>query len=171
MNRPVEDAVREWLQADAAGQGEAGDRALRDVAAAWPRRMPPPGLAARIAVALAGQGRRAAVRTVPAPWVRATVAAALAGCGGLLGLTPGRELGGLLWSAFQGTVAGVGGVLALGSFVGDTMWAILEPAARAGRAVGVVVAGPVPAAVLAVNVLVAAGAFVALRRVLVTREV
>jgi hypothetical protein len=160
--------VRDWLEAEHAGQVEEADRRFRRVAASLPRYQPPAWFTE---TALARAGVTPPVRVVWAGWwVRWAAALALLSAAVLMAALPDD-----LWlTAVLTSVRSVASGLehtAIGvhAWVGSalTVWAGL---ARAGLAVGRLLASPGPVLLLALNLTVAVAALVALRRLMPVQE-
>lgn len=163
------DMWRNWLDADRDGHLDEADRAFGAVAAAWTRAEPPAGLVARVAAF--GSASPAPVWNWESIWLRLSVGAGLVMCGLALGAVSGRTLGALLLASVQTVAGAVGSMLALADAWGRAAVAVGFVMTRVARACGSVLIDPLALVVVLVNVLLAAAALVALRRVLSVREV
>jgi hypothetical protein len=161
-------AVREWLEAEDAGQPDAADRAFARAATVLPRLQP----SARFADAvLARLGAPPAVPDLWASWwLRGLIGAALVSVGILV-----ASLSGEAWvSAAIGSVHTVAWGLgragtAASAWIGSalTAWAGV---AHASVVLGRLLAGPGAILMLTLNLTVAAAALVALRRLIPIQE-
>jgi hypothetical protein len=158
--------VTVWQDAEGAGRLDEADAAFRTVAAGWPRRAVPAGLARRVA-ALAPRPESLWASW----WVRVPVGAAVGSVGVALGWQSAGTLASMGLASFQAVAAGVGTALdATGLWV-SMVAAVASPLMLAASALGRALAEPGPVAVLVVGFGISVGALAALRRVLVVREV
>lgn len=165
----MSDTWRNWQDADRNGHLDEADQAFGAVAVAWPRAEPPAGLVARVAAL--GSGSRAPVWNWESIWLRLSVGAGLVLCGLALGAVSGRALGALLLASVQTVAGAVGSMLVLADAWGRAAVAVGIVMTRVARACGSALTDPFALIFVLVNVLLAAGALVALRRVLSVREV
>ncbi len=165
----MSDMWRNWQDADRDGHFDEADRAFGAVAAAWTRAVPPAGLVARMAAL--GSASRGPVWNWESIWLRLSLGAGLVMCGVALGAVSGRALGTLLLASVQTVAGAVGSMLTLADAWGRTAVAVGIVMARVARACGSALIDPFALSFVLVNVLLAAAALVALRRVLSVREV
>lgn len=168
MNTRQDDRiVNQWLDAEALGHPDEADRLFTALAAAhWSRLEAPAGLASRIVAAAV------AARPVwwELWWVRVLVVSSLLVVGGTFALVPSPALGSagvsaiVVWSrllAAAMTASELAIQIALGA------WAF---GARLSSWMGVVLSAPLAQLLVALNLALAAGASVALRRLLRSEE-
>jgi hypothetical protein len=161
-------AVREWLEAEHAGQPDAADRAFARAAAVLPRLQP----SARFADAVLA--RLGASATAPDPWaswwLRGLIGAALVSVGVLVvSLSGGGWISAVLASVHS-VAWGLGHAgTAVSAWVGSalTAWAGV---AHAAVVLGRLLSGPGAILMLILNLTVAAAALTALRRLVPMQE-
>lgn len=166
----VNDMWRSWHDADRDGRLDEADQAFAVLASSWTRCEPPVRLVARVAALGSAPQRRLSLNWESA-WLRLSVGAGLVLCGLALGALSGRALGTALLASIQTVAAGVGSMLALADAWGRAAVAVGLVLARVARACGSALTEPIPLVFVLVNVLLAAAALAALRRVLSVREV
>jgi hypothetical protein len=162
-------AVREWLEAEQAGQPDAADRAFAQAAAALPRLQPSARFADAVLARL-GVPPQAAPDLWASWWLRGLVGAALVSVGVLVvSLSGGAWISALVASVH--TVAwGLGQAgTAVSAWVGSALiaWAGV---AHAAVVLGRLLSGPGAILMLMLNLTVAAAALVALRRLVPMQE-
>jgi hypothetical protein len=168
MMADVRGEIREWLEAEAAGRAEEADARFRPLSRELERRRVPEGFADAV---LARLGRARVVQDAYSKrWVRAAVAASIALIGGVAALVP--------WHVWMDALVASVRVVALGishAVVGGRAWAasglaLWSGLADAAAVIGRQLMGPVPLALLALNLAVALCAFAALRRLMALQE-
>jgi hypothetical protein len=166
MTDEPKDPWRDWLEAEGDERADDGDARFAELARAWRRVELPPGLTARIEDAV---GLRPPVWR--ALWFRCCLGSALASTGlALAALTPAAWWG--LWlEGVQIVASAAHHVLVLTQAWLGTVFEIGAIGARVGAALGSAIVEPGPAVFLLVNVLIAAGALEALRRLMAQRGV
>lgn len=160
--------VREWLDAERAGQTDAADVLFRSAAGALPPLSPPAGFADAVIARLSAAWPQPDIWTLW--WVRGAVAVCVLLVGVAGGaLPPHVWLGGAL-AAIRGVAVGLAQVsAALHAWVSGALalWAGLGDAAIV---VGRQVAGPASLVLLGLNFAIAAAALFALRRLMPLQE-
>jgi hypothetical protein len=167
MPTPLDDAIRDWLEAEDSGAGDRAEAALTGALAGLGRRGPHEGFAERVLLA-------AAIREpARSPWWAVVVRVALAACL----LAAGLALANLpVWIAAGLAVAralGLSVVVPVLDWLGRAMaaalasWALVENVASALRAT---LANSAVVMLLAANLLVAAASLIGLKRLLKTSE-
>jgi hypothetical protein len=168
MRTELHDHVRNWMGAEESGHDDAADRGFARVAAGWPRRQASPDFARQVFRKI---GLPAPVSDVWAAWwMRALTAGAL-GLAGLFALSVSPAAWVVAWLSSVGAaaVALERTWTAIGVWMGAVV-AVWSGVAHAALVVGRLMAAPGPLMLLAVNLTVAACAFAALRRLLVSQE-
>lgn len=168
MTKRVDEDVRGWLEAEAAGRADEADARFLAVGSRLERAAVPAGFAdavmARIAAAHGVRdlyGKR---------WVRVAVAAGVVLVGGVAALVPLHVWAGGLLASVQVVAVGVNHVL-----IGGRAWvagglALWSGLADAAAVIGRQLVGPWPLGLLAANLAVALCAFTALRRLMAVQE-
>ena len=160
--------VSEWLDAERAGQGDAADRTFRYVAGALQYLEPPAGFADAVIA------RMGALRTVPDLWMRWWVRTAVAACvlsaGAVGAFLPIDGWFGAMLQSLRFVAVAVGQIGA-----GAYAWvagalAVWSGLAHAAVVLGRQLAGPQSLVILGLNFAIAAGALVALRRLVPFQE-
>ncbi len=163
-------SIDDWLAAEADGRPDDADRLLRDVMRAVPRLLPGAGFADRV-VAAAGLAS-----PVPSSglWSRWWVRAALGTAMVLVALAVGSLSGASVVSVGVALADGAShGIVWTWGWVGSWAaagWSVWTVLAQVGAGAAAVITTPSVAAFLAMNLVVAAAALAALRRLLVLQE-
>jgi hypothetical protein len=164
----VDQDVRDWLEAEAAGRAEESDLRFRAVSRVLGPSVVPAGFADAV---LARIGAARAVRDAYSRrWVRALVAASIVLVGGVASLVPLHVWADALLGSVQGVAVSVGRVVAGGQAWVAGAIALWGSLADAAAVVGRLLLGPVPIGLLALNLAVALCAFGALRRLMAPQE-
>ena len=161
----------EWLEAEREGQADAADRCFRAALGAVPRRVPGVGFAGRVLVAAGIQPACAPASAVWASqWMAVFVTTAL--------VLTGIALATLSWGDALEASLGLVQTLAIGlartwawaGSLATASWSAWQILVQIGGALSMSMAVPGAAGFLAVNLLTAAGALMALRRLLAQQE-
>jgi hypothetical protein len=164
----VDNDVRKWLEAEAAGRPEESDLRFRAVSRILRPSVVPAGFADAV-LARIGAGR-AARDAYSRRWVRAVVAASIVLVGGAAALVPLHVWVDAMLGSVQAVAVGAGRVIVGGrAWVAGAM-ALWGSLADTAAVVGRLLLGPVPIGLLALNLAVALCAFGALRRLMATQE-
>jgi hypothetical protein len=160
--------VREWIEAERLGRTEEADLHFRLVAGILPALAPPPGFAAAVLARL--RPGRSGADVWDRWWMRAVVAVCVLSAGAAGALLPLRGWIDAGLTSFHAVAWGLGQAAAgLQVWVASALvlWSGL---AHAAAVVGRHLAGPAPLTVLGFNLIIAAGALVALRRLMPLQE-
>lgn len=168
MAREPRHIVREWLDAEAAGQPDEADRRFRLVAAKLPRLRPSAAFADAI---LVRAGMAPAAPDVWASWwLRGLIGAALLSAGALaVSLSPDAWFSALVGSVRTVAWAFGDAWLAVQAWVGGAL-AVWSGLSHAAVVTGRLLAGPDAVLLLVLNLTVAAAALIALGRLIPSQE-
>jgi len=160
--------LREWLEAEAAGRADEADRCFRTVSRGLERMAVPAGFAGAVIARLGAA--RAVQDAYSKRWVRVAVAASVALVGGAGALVPLRVWVEALLASVQTVAVGISRVI-----IGGQAWAagglaLWGGLAEAAAVIGRQLLGPIPLALLALNLAVALCAFATLRRLMALQE-
>ena len=158
----------DWLNAERAGRVDEADERFRSVARVLDRLELPRGFAAAVAARLTEAGRAPDVWS--AWWTRAAIAALVLSAGATAAALPPQGWFRAVLASLQSVALGVGDASsAAGAWVAGAL-AVWTGLGRAAGVVGRQMVGPEPVFFLCLQFVLAAGAFVALRRLTAGQE-